>query len=251
MLSLLNAIIVGFFGAAIFFCAVFGSSRGHRIRRVNAHVVFFFLCHIVALYALSISVDFTLSAWLRDDGPIDINVGRFLKSFFVIITFALLATYRMKEDALDLGLHAAICITTSAMLYMSVQSFKQNDRTSWLATSIVFFVLFILHILKESMHPEIRNPTLIRVLAFFVVFYIVFYLFATIVSPFHQNLISFEVYEILMALADIITTLFCSIPIVHYSWALTMPLRPYIRPGDITKGGYDNIQLARMFHQFE
>ena len=250
MLALLNAIIVGFFGVAIFFCAVFGSSRGHRIRRVNAHVVFFYLCHIVALYALSINVDFSLSAWLRDEGPIDIDVGRFLKSFLVIITFALLATYRMKEDALDLGLHATICITTSAMLYMSVQSFEQQDRTAWLITSIVFFVLFILHILKESMHPEIRNPTLIRVLAFFVVFYIAFYLFATIISPYHQHLISFEVYEILMALADIITSLFCSIPIVHYSWALTMPIRPLIQPGDITRAGYSDYQLALMFHTF-
>lgn len=253
MLEVLNSIVVGFFGLAIFVCAVFGSSRGHRIRRVNSHVIFFFLLHIIALYLLSIWVDFELTAWPRDIGPTEIHVGRFLKSFAVIITFTLLATYRMKEDALDLGLHAVICITTSAMLYMSAQSFRQQDRTAWLVTAIVFFSIFIMHILKEGMHPHIRNPTLIRFLAFFIVSYILVYLFATITSPYHQNLIGFRTYEILMTCVDIVTTIFCSIPIVHYSWALTAPIQPAISPGEVDRIAsqlHSEEAVGRYFHQY-
>lgn len=252
MLEVLNSIIVGFFGIAIFVCAVFGSSRGQRIRRVNAHVVFFYLWHIILLYLMSIWVDFQLSNWPRDIGPIDVHVGRFIKSFLVITTFTLLATYRMKEDALDLGLHAVICTTTSLMLYMSAQSFEQRSRTAWLCAAVVSFILLILHILKEGMHPHVRHPALIRFLAFFVVFYISFYLFATIVSPYHQNLITFRLYEILMALADIITSVCCSIPIVHFSWALTTPVRPTVSPGDATrmKIRVGLAQTVQFFHQY-
>lgn len=252
MLEVLNSIVVGFFGVAIFVCAIFGSSRGQRVRRVNAHVVFFFLWHIVLLYLVSIWVDFTQSAWPRDTGPIDIHVGRFIKSFFVIVTFTLLATYRMKEDALDLGLHAFISVTTSLMLYMSAQSYHRSERTAWLTAAIVTFALLVLHILKEGMHPHVRYPALIRFLAFFVVSYIIFYLFATITSPYHQNLISFRVYEILMTLADIITTIFCSIPIVHFSWALTTPVRPTIFPGYVgqLKRERDVHEISRFFHQY-
>lgn len=253
MLEVLNSIIVGFFGLAIVVCAIFGSSRGHRVRRVYSNVIFFFLMHIVALYLLSIWVDFDLTAWPRDIGPVDVHVGRFLKSFAVIITFTLLVTYRMKEDALDLGLHAGIAITTSAMLYMSAQSFRQQDRTAWLVTAIVFFSVFILHILKEGMHPYIRNPALIRFLAFFIVFYIIVYLFATITSPYHQNLIDFRTYEILMTCVDIVITIFCSIPIVHYSWALTPPVQLTISPGDLNaiahQLGSEEL-LWRHFHQY-
>ncbi len=252
MLEVLNSIVVGFFGVAIFVCAVFGSSRGQRVRRVNAHVVFFYLWHMVLLYLVSIWVDFTEAAWPRDTGPVDIHVGRFIKSFFVIITFTLLATYRMKEDALDLGLHAFICVTTSLMLYMSARSFHENARAAWLAAAISTLVLLILHILKEGMHPRVRYPALIRFLAFFVVSYIIFYLFATITSPYHQNLISFRVYEILMTIADIIITVFCSIPIVHFSWALTTPVRPTIFPGFVNhlRKDYETHEISRFFHQY-
>lgn len=253
MLEVLNSIVVGFFGLAIFVCAVFGSSRGHRVRRVNSHVVFFYLMHIVALYLLSIWVDFDLTAWPRDIGPVDVQVGRFLKSFAVILTFTVLATYRMKEDSLDLSLHTWISVTTSAMLYMSVQSYRQQDRTAWLVTAIVFFSVFILHILKEGMHPYIRNPALIRFLAFFIVAYIIVYLFATITSPYHQNLIDFRTYEILMTCVDIVITIFCSIPIVHYSWALTPPVQSTISPGDLDAIAYrlgSEERLIWYFHQY-
>lgn len=252
MLEVLNSIVVGFFGIAIFICAVFGSSRGQRVRRVNAHVVFFFLWHIVLLYLMSIWVQFEVKAWPRDTGPIDIQVGRLIKSFVVILAFALLATYRMKEDALDLGLHAIICITTTLMLYMSAQSFHQTERSAWLSAAIVTIVLFVLHILKEGMHPHVRNPALIRFLAGFVAFYIFVYLFATIASPYHQNLFTFRTYEIIMTTMDIFISASCSIPIVHYSWALTTPSRPTIAPGDATRicarVGHD--QTVRFFHQY-
>lgn len=252
MLEVLNSIVVGFFGVAIFVCAIFGSSRGQRVRRVNAHVVFFFLWHIVLLYLISIWVDIEQKNWARDTGPVDLLVGRFLKSFIVILTFVLLATYRMKEDALDLGLHAIVCITTSGMLYMSARAFAESERSAWLGASIATFVLLILHILKEGMHPHVRHPALIRYLAFFVVAYIIFYLFATIASPYHQHLISYRVYEIIMAVADITIVVFGSPPIVHFSWALTTPSRPTIFPGDVTHltGRMGSDAVARFFHQY-
>lgn len=251
MLEALNSFVVGFFGLVIFVCLIFGSTRGHRIRRVNSHVVFFFLCHIVALYLIQIWASFELSAWSRDTGPIDISIGRFLKSFLVIITFTLLATYRMKEDALDLGLHTTICITTSAMLYMSVQSFSETARHAWLGAAVTFFALLILHILREGMHPDIRNPMLVRFLSFFMMSYIIFYLFASIACPYHQDIMSLRTYEILMTIADIITVMACSVPIVHYSWALTPHQQPILQAGDIRSmlmSGARREHITRLLH---
>lgn len=252
MLDVLNSIVVGFFGVAIIVCAIFGSSRGQRVRRVNAHVVFFYLWHIVLLYLISIWVTFELHAWPRDTGPIDVQVGRFLKSFLVITTFTLLATYRMKEDALDLGLHAVICITSSLMLYMSAQSFHERERSAWLAASIASFALLMMHVLKEGTHPHVRHPALIRFLASFIVMYIFVYLFATIASPYHQNLISFRAQEIVMTLADIITSIFCSIPIVHFSWALTTPVQTTISPGDaiVMRAHVGEERMVHYFHTY-
>lgn len=233
MLEALNSFVVGFFGLVVAVCLIFGSTRGHRIRRVNSHVVFFFLCHIVTLYLMEIWASFTLTAWPRDTGPIDISVGRFIKSFLVIITFTILATYRMKEDALDLGLHTTICITTSLMLYMSVQSYAEHTRRAWLVAAVVFFTLLILHILREGMHPDIRNPMLVRFLSFFMMSYIIFYLFVSIACPYHQNIMTLRTYEILLTISDIVTVMACSIPIVHYSWALTPHHQPILQAGDL------------------
>lgn len=252
MLEVLESLAVGFIGLAIFVCAVFGSSRGQRVRRVNAHVVFFYLWFMVLLYFISIWVSFEWQARPRDIGPIDVQVGRFIKSFLVITTFTLLATYRMKEDALDLGLHAVVCVTSSAMLFMSAQAYHQTERNAWLAASISTFALLMIHVLKEGTHPHVRHPALIRFLASFVVVYIIVYLFATIASPYHQNLISFRAQEIIMTVADIITSVFCSIPIVHFSWALTTPVRTTISPGDATvmamRVGIDRV--VHYFHQY-
>ncbi len=253
MLELLHSIIVGFIGLALFVCAVFGSSRGHRVRRVYSHVIFFFLLLVVTLYLLHIWVDFDLTDHPRDIGPIDIHVGRFIISFLVIITFSVLVAYRMKEDALDLILHVGLNIASSAMLYMSAQSFKQQDRTAWLVASVVFYVIFILYILREGMHPYIRNPALIRFLAFFVVSYITVYLFANIASPYHQDLMSFRAHEIIMSCTDIVTIICCSIPIVHYSWALTTPVHPAITPGTvaiIARQLGTELKLAQYFHTY-
>lgn len=215
-------------------CLLFGANRGHHLKRVNSHVIFFFIYLMAFWYIMNIQANFVLEDWERDDGIQDVYLLRFIAGATIITTFTVLVAYRMKEDSLDLFLHFTICLFTNFFLLMSVIAFEQKTRTVWLIASIVFSIILIIHMIRESMSENVTNPRFVRSIMLFVFFYISIYIASTIWGPLHERLISAIAQETIMVFADVIVSLCCSIPIVHYGWALVHRGETHLIPGQIS-----------------
>lgn len=216
-------------------CLVFGANRGHHIKRINSHVIFFFIYLMALWYIMNVSAELSLKSWLRDDGAHDIGLLRFISGTTIITTFTILVTYRMKEDSLDLFLHFAVSMFLNLFLFMSVIAFDSSSRMSWLAASIIFSVILIVHLIRESMCEEVVNPRFVRAIMIFITTYIGIYIASTVWGPLHEGLIGSSAQEIIMITMDLLVSLLCSIPIVHYGWALVHRGEVHLIPGTIAR----------------
>jgi hypothetical protein len=218
------------FGALV--CVILGENRGNHAKRTNAHVVFFLFLFISILYWANIYNDITIAVPRYDLGHV--HLLRFIVFCVIVTTFTSISTHIIKRDALDLLLYVMVSIILSAFLFLSAISEHSKARVFWLTASLVTAISFYTHCAYQVSGDYVRSPKLsISVLAC-VIAYVMFFFFLIIMSPYHQNIISFTVVDIVMMLMDCTVSFLCGTLIIHYSWSITIRQKYGTQPNDIT-----------------
>lgn len=215
-------------------CLGLGATRGNRIKRVNGEVVFFFIYFMALWYFLATWTNFKITNWERDDGIFDISILRFAASFTIMITFLSLTGYKIKQDALDVISYTFLCVFVNISLIISVLLYDGDARNNWIYVTFAFMGILIIHSIRDTFHEKIPHARFIRSIVFLVSGYGLIFIFTTLWSPLHQNLIDFKTQEIIMIIFDVIISILCAFPIVHYGWGISESLSPRISPGFIS-----------------
>ena len=220
-----------------FLCFVFGARNGQRIKRINNQMVDFFILFMGLWYLLSVWTSFTLTQWPRDIGPIDIPLLRFLTGFTLILTLTVLVTYKINQDVLDVFLNVILSVATTGFLLLRVVLYRTEARRAFLYVAIIFFVIFYVHLIREVVRTQRKSPRFVRTILIALGVYFFFYVSSIIWSPLHQNLVDFNVIEVLMTFLDLVIAFFSSLLLVQYSWALVL------HPQSTFKAGYLSHQV--------
>lgn len=235
MHELLQIFVVVIFIVLGILCLGLGATRGNRIKKINGKVIFFFIYFMALWYFLTVWTNFKILNWERDDGVFDISILRFASCITVMITFLPLIGYEIKQDALDVISYLFLCIFINISLFTSVLSYDENTRTVWVCVTFVFTVILIIHLFKDTFHNKLTHARFIRTIIIIVSVYVLTFIFTMLWSPLHQNLIGFKTQEIIMIIADLLVSIFCAFPIVHYGWGISSKsTSASITPGYIT-----------------
>jgi hypothetical protein len=222
-----------FFAFGAFVCIILGENRGNHAKRVNAHAVFFLFLFISILYWGNIYNDITISVYRSDLGHV--HLLRFLTFVIITTTFTSISTHIIKRDALDFVLHIIVSIAFSSFLLLSAISERSSTRIFWLTSSIITAISFFTHAAYQVSGDYIRSPKLSVSVLICIIIYTMFFFFLIILSPYHQNVISFTVVDVLMMILDCSISFLCGTLIIHYSWSITIKQRHGTQPGDITE----------------
>lgn len=257
MHELLQIIVVVIFCILGVFCLGLGATRGNRIKKINGKVIFFFIYFMALWYFLTVLTNFKILNWERDDGIFDISILRFVACLTVMITFLPLIGYEIKQDALDVISYLFLCIFVNVSLVISILSYENNTRYVWIYVTFVFTGILIVHLLKDTIYNNLTHARFIRSIIAIVSTYVLLFIFTMLWSPLHQNLIEFKTQEIIMIIADVLVSIFCAFPIVHYGWGISVKSEaPLILPGYISElfnlnsNEYTDDQIRNSFHTF-
>ena len=237
LLQLFVAIVYCILGVL---CLGLGATRGNRIKRVNGEVIFFFIYFMALWYFLATWTNFKIMNWERDDGIFNISILRFAACFTIMITFLSLVGYKIKQDALDVISYTFLCTFVNISLIISVLLHDGDARRNWIYVTFAFMVVLIVHSIRDTFHEKLSHARFIRTIIFIVSGYALIFIFTTLWSPLHQNLISFKAQEIVMIIMDVLVSILCAFPVVHYGWGISESNTPLVTPGFIFNIFKDN-----------
>jgi uncharacterized membrane protein YeiB len=227
-------------GAAIiyciigFICMLLGATRGNRIKRINGEVIFFFIYFMALWYFMASWTSFKITDWERDDGIFDISLLRFTSGFTITVTFMSLIGYKIKQDALDAISYLFLCVFINVSLLISVLLYESDARMDWVYVAIIFTVILVIHSVRDTLHEKLDHARFVRTIILIVSAYIMSFIFTTLWSPLHQDLISFKTQEIVMVISDLLVSVLCAFSIIHYGWGLSPHNTPLVTPGYVT-----------------
>lgn len=257
MHELLQIIVVVVFCILAVLCLGLGATRGNRIKKINGKVISFFIYFMALWYFLAVMTNFKILNWERDDGIFDISVLRFVTCFTVMITFLPLIGYEIKQDVLDVISYLFLCIFVNVSLIVSILSYESNTRSVWICVTFTFTAILVAHLFKDTIYNNLTHARFIRSIIIVVSIYVLLFIFTMLWSPLHQNLIEFKTQEIIMIVADVLVSIFCAFPIVHYGWGISVKSEaPLISPGyishlfEINATEYTEEQIRDSFHTF-
>lgn len=218
--DVLHIIITSFFCVLGVLCTVFGSSGNNNIKKINKEAIRLFIYFMALWYFLESQTSFQILNWERDDGLIDIKLIRFLSSFTVTLSFILLVVYKITENGLNVIAYFILSVFINISIILSVVLFEKKARIIWIVIAFIFSFITIINLVKLTFNTAIVHVNFARSIILFISTYIAFFLFTTLWSPFHQNLITLQTYEIIMSVVDVLFSIFCALPIIHYGWAV-------------------------------
>lgn len=199
---------------------IFGPVRGNHTKKVNATVIHFFVSFMTLWYALSAWGSFGVADFVRDDGTFDIPLLHYVSSVTIMMTFTALVSYKLKQNSLGVVWYSLFCLFAGVSMLLGVFLYESGDRKTWTVISVVATVMLVVNTVKNSSEEEIGSHAFVRAVIVLVMLYIGVYTCFTLMGPLHQNVISFSTQDIVLTVADLLVSLLCGLPIVHFGWAL-------------------------------
>jgi hypothetical protein len=222
------------FSVLAFGAFVLGADRGNKIKRVNATVVHFFVMFMTLWYYLGVWGNFVVVQMDRDDGSFDIPLLHYITATTIMITFTALISYKIKQTSLNVVWYTFFCLFVNLSMILSVILYTKSDRDVWTVVSIVFTVVLIVNTIKNSEEEDVGNHKFVKTVVVLVVSYIVVYLCVTLMGPLHQDMIPYDAQNSILTVADLLVSMLCALPIIHYGWAIDHKAVVSCRPGFIS-----------------
>lgn len=243
---ILSSVVSALYIVTFAVCVIFGPAKGHPIRKTNAHYIFFYLLYMAALCLAS-----SLTTW-EYNGHIDML--RLLKSFVLVGTLTVILTNIINGVSLCMLIHVQNLVLTTFFLFMSLNGSSTNQRITWLVIYAVFSCIRLFYLLKEALFILPCNPRFTKYLAGYIILYDCVYFVATIVSPYFQELVSESTYLFFMDIVDVVVSVLCTFPIVHYGWSVIPHATTNIRPSQISMlvngGEWTQKDVWEVFHLY-
>lgn len=223
---ILSSIVSGLYVVTFIVCMIFGPAKGQPKRKANAHYVFLYLLSMAALSLID-----SLTSW-QYNGHVD--MFRILKSFVLIHSLSTIMTNVINGVSLYMLIHFQNLVLTTLFLFKSLDAMTTHTRVAWLVVYSVASAVRLFYLLRESLHIFKFNPGFTKHLAMYIIVYDIVYFVSTIISPYFQELINVETYRFIMDISDVVITILCTFPIVHYGWSTVQHERMNVSEGQIT-----------------